>query len=76
MFGIPHFGWQRVAVATLLVTPLILLVILMTPAWLTWPFLSGERRQDVRGLIGQFVDWIRTVAKGASASHGRSKIMM
>lgn len=33
-------GWQRVAVAAILVIPLIVLVLLSMPAWITWPFLG------------------------------------
>jgi hypothetical protein len=48
--------------AALLVIPLVLVVVLMTPAWLAWPFLSNDRRKDVCAVVGQFVDWIRVVA--------------
>jgi hypothetical protein len=58
----PGAGWQRVALAALLVIPLILVAALMTPAWVLWPFLPDNRRKDVRALVGQFIDWIKVAA--------------
>jgi hypothetical protein len=55
-------NWQRVALAGLLVIPLILLLVLMTPAWLAWPFLSADQRNDVLKLIRMLVDWIKVAA--------------
>jgi hypothetical protein len=66
----PRPGWQRVALAALLVIPLILVVALtlMTPAWLLWPFLPDNRRKDIRALVGQLIDWIKVVAGGTPPS--------
>ena len=62
MLTFPGPGWQRVALTALLVIPLILVITLMTPAWLLWPFLPDKRRNDVRALIGQLIDWIKVAA--------------
>jgi hypothetical protein len=39
--------------------PVILIVILMFPAWLTWPFLSEERRQSVSQMVRILAQWAR-----------------
>ena len=44
---LPQPGWHRVAVAAILVIPLLTLILLSLPAWITWPFLSTERRMTV-----------------------------
>jgi hypothetical protein len=62
VLAFPRGGWPRVALAALLVVPLVLLLLLMTPCWLTWPFLADKRRSDVRAIISTFVDWIKAVA--------------
>jgi hypothetical protein len=45
--------------------PVILIVILMSPAWLTWPFLSKERRQSVLQMVRILARW----AMGDSTGH-------
>lgn len=37
--------------------PVILIVILMFPAWLTWPFLSEKRRQSVLQMVRILARW-------------------
>jgi hypothetical protein len=44
---LPQPGWHRVAVAAILVIPLLTLILLSLPAYITWPFLSTERRTTV-----------------------------
>jgi hypothetical protein len=66
VFAFPGAGWQRVAVAACLVIPLVLVVLLMAPAWLSWPFLSDSRRKDVLALVGWFVNWISILAGSTS----------
>jgi hypothetical protein len=44
--------------------PVILIVILSFPAWLTWPFLPGERRKSVVQMVDALARW----AAGDSAS--------
>ena len=61
---LPQPGWQRVAVATVLVIPLLALVLLSAPAWITWPFLSTERRNTVL----EFVDRIIALTKALTKS--------
>jgi hypothetical protein len=58
---LPQPGWQRVAVAAILVIPLLALVLLSMPAWITWPFLGTERRTTVL----EFVDRIVELTKSA-----------
>lgn len=61
---LPQPGWQRVAVATVLVIPLLALVLLSAPTWITWPFLSTERRNTVL----EFVDRIIALTKALTKS--------
>lgn len=61
---LPQPGWQRVAVAAILVIPLLALILLPLPAWITWPFLGTERRTTVL----QFVDRIIELAKAVTKS--------
>jgi hypothetical protein len=37
--------------------PVILIVILSFPAWLTWPFLSEERRRSVVQMVDALARW-------------------
>jgi hypothetical protein len=65
----PGPGWQRVALTALLVIPLILVITLMTPAWLLWPLLPEKRRKDLSTLIGQLIDWIKVAAGTTPPPH-------
>jgi hypothetical protein len=69
VLAFPGAGWQRVALAALLVIPLVLVVVLMTPAWLLWPFLPDNRRKDVSTLVGQLIDWIKVAAGSTPPPH-------
>jgi hypothetical protein len=64
VFVLPQAGWQRVAVVALLILPLVLVVILMSPALLTWPALSDKKRSDFRELVQKFVDWVQVASGG------------
>jgi hypothetical protein len=37
--------------------PVVLIVVLMSPAWLTWPFLSEKRRQSVLQMVRILARW-------------------
>lgn len=52
----PQPGWQRLAVAAILVIPLLALVLLSVPAWITWPFLAAERRATVLEFVDRIVE--------------------
>ncbi|MES4908890.1 MULTISPECIES: hypothetical protein [unclassified Streptomyces] len=41
------------------VLPVILVVVLSAPAWLTWPFLSRQRQQVVLDMVKALADWTR-----------------
>jgi hypothetical protein len=60
---LPQPGWQRIAVAAILVLPLLVLILLSTPAWITWPFLSAERRATVLELLDRIADWAKAFTK-------------
>jgi hypothetical protein len=63
---VPPAGWQRVAVVALLVIPLLMLVILMSPTLIIWPVLSDRKRADFRDLVDRFVDWIKVITGGSA----------
>jgi hypothetical protein len=59
---LPPERWQRVVVAAVLVLPLLLVVGLSAPVWLTWPFLSEPRRKAVIQFLGCLINWIKAIA--------------
>jgi hypothetical protein len=62
---LPLERWQRVVIVTVLVVPLMLVVGLSAPAWLTWPFLSEPRRKAVIQFLGCLINWIKAIAESA-----------
>lgn len=60
---IPQFGWQRVAFAAILVIPLLALILLSVPAWITWPFLSTERRNTVLEFVDRIIELTKALSK-------------
>jgi len=59
----PQSGWQRVAIAAILVIPLLTLVLLSVPAWITWPFLGTERRNTVLEFVDRIVELTKALTK-------------
>ncbi|MFF3140227.1 hypothetical protein ACFVRU_00450 [Streptomyces sp. NPDC057927] len=47
------------ALVVLKILPVLLVVALSAPAWLTWPFLSGQRQQVVLDMVKALADWTR-----------------
>jgi hypothetical protein len=65
----------RAAIAPLIsVVPVILIVILSTPAWLTWPFLSDARQQTVLRMVDALARWTRgdSVAIGPQGAEAKA----
>jgi hypothetical protein len=60
---LPQPGWQRVAVAAILVLPLLVLILLSLPAWITWPFLGTERRTTVLEFLDRIVELTKALTK-------------
>ncbi|WEV26711.1 hypothetical protein OYE22_17035 [Streptomyces sp. 71268] len=55
-------GWLfRPFLVVLYVLPLLTVVLLSAPAWLTWPFLPAGRQRVVLEVIDRLVRWTRTV---------------
>ena len=56
------------------VVPVILIVILSAPAWLTWPFLSEARQRTVLQMVDALARWTRgdlaAIEDKAALSHG------
>ena len=60
---LPQPGWQRVAVTATLVLPLLVLILLSLPAWITWPFMGTERRTTVLEFVDRIADWAKALTK-------------
>jgi len=56
-------GWQRVAVVAILAIPLLAIVLLSVPAWITWPFLGTERRTTVLAFVDRIVELTKALTK-------------
>lgn len=58
-------GWSlstiplKYAVVVLKIFPVILVVALSAPAWLTWPFLPEPRQRVVLDMVKALADWTR-----------------
>jgi hypothetical protein len=63
---LPSSHWQRVAITALLVLPLLLIVALSTPTWLTWPLLSEPRRKSVLTFVRCLTDGIKSIPRGGA----------
>ena|ERR1700745_3754876 len=54
--------------------PVVLIVILSAPAWLTWPFLSEARQQTVLQMVDALARWTRgdlvAIEDKAAPGHG------
>jgi hypothetical protein len=59
----PNWVGQRVAVVAILVIPLLALVLLSAPAWITWPFLDSDRRATVLDFVDRIVEWTKALSK-------------
>jgi hypothetical protein len=53
---------QRAVITAILTIPLLVIVVLSVPAWLSWPFLSGDRRTAVLQFVERLIDWVTAVA--------------
>ncbi|RAJ29838.1 hypothetical protein K353_06542 [Kitasatospora sp. SolWspMP-SS2h] len=59
---------SRPALVSLLALPLLAVVLLSAPAWLTWPFLPAPRQRVVLAVLDRLVQWTRAVASRTSVS--------
>jgi hypothetical protein len=59
----PPPGWQRVVLAAILVLPMLVLVLLSMPAWITFPFLAADRRKTILQFVDRIVEWAKTLTK-------------
>ncbi|MFC5835969.1 hypothetical protein [Nonomuraea insulae] len=61
-----HATWQRVALCALLMVPVTLAILLMTPSWLVLPFFAGGRDFILR-VCDAITEWVRIIAAAKSA---------
>ncbi|MBB5083967.1 hypothetical protein [Nonomuraea endophytica] len=59
--------WQRVALGGLLVFPLALVILLMTPAFLVLPFFTAGR-EFILKLVDRITTWARVIAPKSDAA--------
>jgi hypothetical protein len=57
----PPARWQ--ATAAIMAVPLLVVIVLSAPAWLSWAFLSADRRNAVVDFLSLLVEWVRVVAR-------------
>ncbi|GGP84419.1 hypothetical protein GCM10010140_11910 [Streptosporangium pseudovulgare] len=53
--------WLRHGVAALLVLPLLCIVLLSFPAWVSWPFLAEDKRKTVLSFVRQLTQWAQAI---------------
>lgn len=53
-------GWRQVAICALLLVPLVLIIVLMSPAFLVLPFLE-KGREFIPGIVDKGTEWVRIV---------------
>ena len=60
---------SRPVLAALFALPLLAVVLLSAPAWLTWPFLPSRRQEVVLAVLDRLVQWTRVaVPRGDSTA--------
>jgi hypothetical protein len=59
----------RVLVVAITTLPLLLFVILSSPAWIVWPFLDAGRRKAVHGMVELLTQWTRDVLHYATPAN-------
>ncbi|MEV7967172.1 hypothetical protein AB0O34_14480 [Sphaerisporangium sp. NPDC088356] len=51
--------WQRAVIVALLIVPLLVIILLSFPVWLSWPWLKQDRRTDVLNLVEKVTDALK-----------------
>ncbi|RSN57752.1 hypothetical protein DMH12_12470 [Streptomyces sp. WAC 04229] len=51
----------KYALVVLKLLPVLLVVVLSAPAWLTWPFLTQARQRVVLDMVKALADWTRSI---------------
>lgn len=59
MHSFLDFLSPRYLVAALRVVPVLVVVLLMAPAWICWPFLPPARQNAVIEVLKQLVEWTK-----------------
>ncbi len=62
---------SRSLLPALFVLPLLAVVLLSTPAWLTWPFLPSGRQKTVLEVLDRLVQWTRAAMPRLSGTATR-----
>ncbi|WP_182903539.1 hypothetical protein [Microbispora sp. H10830] len=60
-----HPLWLRLLVGALVALPLLCVVLLSFPAWVSWPFLPTDRRQTVLSFVDRLTKWAKAISGGS-----------
>ncbi|MET8382484.1 hypothetical protein ABZV14_05710 [Streptosporangium canum] len=60
-------AWHRVAIIALLVVPLVIVILLMSPGLVVLPF-SEKGREFILKLIDKGVQWVKALSNAAAKS--------
>ncbi|MFC0861904.1 hypothetical protein ACFHYQ_06310 [Sphaerimonospora cavernae] len=61
---------QRAIIVALLTLPLLVIVILSLPVWVTWPWLKQERRTDVLKMVEKVTDTLKALMRANKETPG------
>lgn len=59
-----HPLWLRLLIVALLALPLLCVVLLSFPAWVSWPFLAQDRRRTVLSFVDRLTKWAKAIGGG------------
>jgi hypothetical protein len=65
---------SRPVLVALSVLPLLVVVLLSAPAWLSWPFLPAGRQQVVLAVLDRLVQWTRVAVSRGGGAADRSAV--
>ncbi|MFS4096452.1 hypothetical protein [Streptomyces sp. AF1A] len=65
---------SRPALVVLCALPLLAVVLLSAPAWLTWPFLPAGRQEVVLAVLDRLVQWARAAVSHADGGTERAMV--
>jgi hypothetical protein len=65
---------SRPVLVALFALPLLVVVLLSAPAWLTWPFLPTGRQEVVLAVLDRLVRWTRVVVPRTGGSAERAMV--
>lgn len=68
------FSLSRPVLVALFALPLLAVVLLSAPAWLTWPFLPSGRQEVVLAVLDRLVQWTRVAVPRGGGTGDRAMV--